>query len=259
MSVITLTTDWGQKDYYRGAVVGKLLSQNPNLQIIDISHNVASHNFMQAAYILQNAYKNFPKGSIHIIGVDSIPSDEKPHTLVLANEHYFIAADNGIFSLLFNEKDKIEKIIEIDIIQDSDYYTFPERDVFVKIALHIHDKKKIEELGDVVSKFKEALPLKPTLAHNAVSGVVIYIDAYNNAITNLSIHKLQEKLKKNFTISFGKYTITEIHDSYDDVPEGEMLALFGSNGLLQIALNKNRADKLLGLHENSVIRIDFEN
>ena len=259
MSVITLTTDWGQKDYYRAAVVGKLLSQKPNLPIIDISHNVANHNFMQAAYILQNAYKNFPKGSIHIIGVDAIPSDKKPHTLVQANGHYFIAADNGIFSLLFNEKDNIEKIILIDVIQDSDYYTFPERDVFAKVALHIHDKKDIEELGDIITKFREALPHKPTIAHNSVSGVVLYIDSYNNAITNLSLHKLQDKLNKKFTISFEKYTITEIHDSYDDVPEGEMLALFGSNGLLQIALNKDCADKLLGLRERTVIRIDFEN
>jgi S-adenosylmethionine hydrolase len=259
MSVITLTTDWGQKDYYRAAVVGKLLSQTPKLPIIDISHNVANHNFMEAAFILQNAYKSFPKGSIHIIGVDAIPSDKKPHTLVQANGHYFIAADNGIFSLLFNEKDDIEKVILIDVIQDSDYYTFPERDVFAKVALHIHAKKDIEELGDLIPKFREALPHKPTIGHNFVSGVVLYIDSYNNAITNLSLHKLQDKLNKKFTISFEKYTITEIHDSYDDVPEGEMIALFGSNGLLQIALNKDRADKLLGLKERSVIRIDFEN
>jgi S-adenosyl-L-methionine hydrolase (adenosine-forming) len=258
MQLLSLTTDWGTKDHYRASVVGKLLSNSAKLQIVDITHEIPPHNIIEAAYVLRNAYKSFPKNSIHIIAVDAIASDEKPHTLVKANGHFFIAADNGIFSLLFGSKDKIETIVEIDVIQDSDFYTFPERDVFVKVALHIEAKKDIKILGDEKSKYKEALPYKAYKEQNALRGSVLYIDNYGNAITNISINDMDEIIKRQFSISFYSYSINKIHDSYDDVPENEMLALFGSNGLLQIAINKGRAAEMLRLLKNTQIRIDFE-
>ena len=114
MSVITLTTDFGVKDHYSGSVKGALFNELGNVNIVDISHNVSPFNIIEAAYIIENAYKNFPEGSIHIIGVDSEKNPEQNHLAIKLDGHYFICADNGIMSLLSN-KINLEKIIEIKI------------------------------------------------------------------------------------------------------------------------------------------------
>jgi S-adenosylmethionine hydrolase len=140
MPIITLTSDWGHSDHYIGAVKGSILSLLPDVKIIDISHQVAPFNIEQAAFILKNCYKNFPKGTIHIIGVNTEESDKNPHTVVFINDHYFIGTDNGIFSMIFDKPPK--KIIELNIMQDSDYFTFSTRDRFVKAAIWALKEKK---------------------------------------------------------------------------------------------------------------------
>src|SRR5512138_1750299 len=145
MAIITLTSDWGLRDHYIGSVKGAILRQHPEAVIVDISHLVEPFNLNQAAFIIRNSYRSFPKGTIHILGINEEASIETPHTLVLHEGHYFIGADNGIFSLIFDEKP--EQILEIDVVQDSDYYTFPSRDVFAKVACHIAQGLPYEELG----------------------------------------------------------------------------------------------------------------
>src|SRR5512133_2364165 len=100
MAIITLTSDWGLRDHYTGSVKGAILRQLPDAVIVDISHSIQPHNLNQAAFIVRNSYRNFPEGTIHIIGVIEEASIESPHTLVVHDGHYFIGADNGIFSMI---------------------------------------------------------------------------------------------------------------------------------------------------------------
>ena len=258
MAIISITSDWGIKDHYLAAVKGSIHTHIPNAEIIDVSHNIPSFDLNQTSFIIRNSYKYFPKGSIHIIGVKSDASIKTPHTAVLYDGHYFIGADNGIFSLIFDHDP--EKIVEIDIIQDSDSFTFSTRDVFVMAAAHIAKGEPIENLGILKESLMQKMSFAPVLEKNTIKGKVIYVDTYENLITNITEATFRQQLgKKAFSIVFRTpgYIISKISKSYDDVPEGEMLALFGSGGHLEIAINLGKASSLLGVHIDDIVRIEF--
>lgn len=258
MSIITLTSDWGLKDHYSGIIKGCILSQIPDATITDISHNIPPFDIEQASFIIKNSYKYFPKNTIHIIAINTTASIKAPHLAILYDGHYFIGADNGIFSLIF--KDAPEKIIELEIFQKSDYFTFAERDIFVEAACHLAKGKPIEELGKIKDKINKKLLFEPVVDNNSIKGMVIYIDAYENAITNIT-ETLFKKIGKGrqFKILFGIETINKIHKSYSDVPKIEKTAVFNSSGLLEIAINMANASSLLGLKYKDVVKIEFEN
>ena len=140
MAIITLTTDLGLKDHYVGSIKGSILSRVPNITIVDISHQIPTYNIQDAAYIVKNAYTSFPKGSIHIIGIKAEQNSQSSHVIVFSDGHYFISADNGIFSFLDTA---IEKIIELP----ATISTFPTRDVFAVVASAMATGSKMEELG----------------------------------------------------------------------------------------------------------------
>jgi len=258
MAIITLTTDWGQKDHYIGAVKGALLSLMPDITIVDITHDIPKFDIEPASFVINNCYNNFPKGTIHIIGINTEASIETPHIVALYDGHYFIGADNGIFSLIFRTPP--EKIIELNITQDSDYFTFPTRDVFIKAAYFIIKGEKLETLGYEKKTLNEMIQIKPVIEANSIKGNVIYIDSYENVITNISEELFREIGKnKRFTISSRSgYEIDAISHAYKDVDSGEKLALFGSSGYLEIAINMGNASSLLGLKMKDSIRIDFD-
>ncbi len=257
MAIITLTSDWGSKDHYLGAVKGKILKLLPEARIIDISHNITPFNIEQAAFIIKNSYTNFPEGTIHIIAINTEESTTHPHTIVFIDGQYFIGTDTGIFSLIFNKKP--DKIIELDILQDSDYFTFSTRDRFVNAAVRLANGEDLEKLGDLKNSINQKILFEPVSEKNLIKGIVSYIDSYENLITNIS-----EKLFKQvgngraFSIFFRTNIINRINKSYNDAPEGEILAIFSSTGLLQIAINKGNASSLLGMNHKDTIRIEFE-
>ena len=162
MSIITLTTDFGTKDHFVGAIKGTIYSELPDARIVDISHHISPFNITETAYILKNAYKNFPEGSIHIVGVDSELNDENKHIALLLDNHYFICPNNGIISLLASEI-KPEKIVEINI-HDRIETSFPVMDVFVKVACHIARGGTLEVIGKIIPDFKRIIELQPTVA-----------------------------------------------------------------------------------------------
>jgi S-adenosyl-L-methionine hydrolase (adenosine-forming) len=258
MPIITLTSDWGLKDHYPGAVKGAILRQIPDAQVIDISHSIPPFDLNQAAFIIRNFYRNFPEGTIHILGINTEAGIKTPHTLVAHEGHYFIGADNGIFSLIFDEMP--EQIIDLDIIQDSDYFTFSTRDVFVKVAAHIVAGKPLNELGHAKTSVAERISFKPVVSGNLIRGKVIYIDNYENVFTNISEKLFKSEVKnRKFSIGFRSpsYQIMEISKSYNDVQEGEMLALFSTSGLLEIAINKGKASSLLGLKMDQTVTVEI--
>ncbi|MBN2745291.1 MAG: SAM-dependent chlorinase/fluorinase [Bacteroidales bacterium] len=262
MTIVTLTTDWGTKDFYLANVKGGLLKAIPQIQIVDISHQIPSFDIYQASFVLKNSYKSFPANTIHIIGVNSESSIETPHIVIFHENQYFIGADNGIFSLIFDEKPT--KIVEIDIIQESDKFTFSTKDVFVKVSQHIASGKPLDDLGFVKDSIHKLMSFEPIIESDnettSIIGKVIYIDRYENAITNIRKTLFDEVGKgRRFTISFNSFNnnIKQISQSYGDVAISEMLAVFGTNDLLEIAINQGNAGSLLGLRFDSKVRISF--
>ena len=256
MPIITLTSDWGLKDHYAGAVKGAILSKIPEATIVDISHDIPSFEIEQAAFVLRNSYKNFPDGTIHIIGINTEESDKYSHLAVKIDNQYFIGTDNGIFSLIFDKTP--EEIVELQIPQDSSFFTFSSRDRFVSAAAHLAQGKKLEELGVKKETIAEKILLKPVADKDVIKGHVMYIDSYENIITNIREPLFTEVAgSRKFTIYFRSYEIRKISSSYNDVPIGEILALFDSNNHLEIAMNQGNAAGLLGLDYKDMIRIEF--
>jgi len=253
MAIITLTTDFGLKDYYVGAVKGTIMNLAPQTQIIDITHDIATNDTLKAAYIVKNAYPDFPKNSIHIIGVASGSSPEMPYTVAYANGHYFIATDNGIFSLIFDTLP--EKIVAINTGGNS--FIFPTKDVFAKAACFLANGGKIEDMGESRTTILQKSLLNAAATGDIIKGSVIHIDNNGNAITNISKNLFETYAKnRKFEIAFSaSYIIDKISLSYNDAPEGEILALFNSSGLLEIALRDGSANNYVGLTEGKVVTI----
>ena len=185
MSIITLTTDFGFKDYFISVIKASIYKEIPNANIIDISNSISPFNHSEAAYILKNAYCAFPKKTIHIVGVDSEFSPENKHLLMRFDDHYFIGANNGIFSLLLEGR-KYDKLVEINI-HDVTVSSFPVLDVFVKVAGHLSRKGNMEVVGVKTNKLKEIVNVNPVLneAKTQLIGSVIYIDNFGNVVTNI--------------------------------------------------------------------------
>lgn len=257
MAIITLTSDWGTKDHYTAAVKGSILSRDPSISIVDISHTVGNFNLTETAFVLRNAFHHFPEGTIHIIAVNTEASVKHVHAVALYKGHYFIGADNGIFSLIFDERP--EKMFEISLAADSDYFTFSARDVFVKVACLLASGAAIETVGSPMNEYNRLVAFKPVYEENIIRGVVMYIDSFENCITNITEAAFRETGKgRRFTIYFRTDETDSIKKAYSDVAPGDIVTLFGTTGFLEIAINQGCASSLLGMQIGDSVRIDFE-
>lgn len=274
MAIITLTTDFGEKDHFAGAVKGAIYSEMLDAKIVDISHSVSPFSVPEAAYIILNAYSSFPKGTIHLIGIDSELTPETNHIAVKLDGHYFICANNGIMSMICSEITP-EKIVDINIhsnIQSS----FAVLDVFVKVACHIARGGTLEVIGKVINKIRPIKNLLPFVNDEMtqIIGSVIYIDNYGNVISNITrkffdtYHKQRkyEVLARNtkFQTIFNNYSDfidfeTPIKQRFD---LGRKMVVFNSSNYLEVSIYKGNtldgsASSLFGLKMGDTITINF--
>ena len=275
MPIITLTTDFGEKDHFVGGVKGAIYSELDSVRIVDISHSISPFHLTEAAYIIQNAYRSFPQGSIHIIGIDSGLTPENKHLAVFLDGHYFICANNGIISLLAAEINP-EKIVEINI-HDRVESNFPVLDVFVKVACHIARGGKLEVIGKTINKVKELTGIRPVVnpEGNQIIGNVIYIDNYGNVVSNITRQLFDEVGKgRKFRITARTANFDTVFQNYSDAinfdlpPEkreedGKKLALWNSGEYLELAIYKSNpttvgsASSLFGLEYRDTITVNF--
>ncbi|WP_345947893.1 MULTISPECIES: SAM-dependent chlorinase/fluorinase [unclassified Mucilaginibacter] len=258
MGIITLTTDLGDKDIYQAALKGSILKISPSVNIVDITHSVAAFNIQQAAFILKNSFYYFPEETVHLIGIDTVYSEENRFLAIRYRNHYFVGADNGIFSLIFD--DEPEEMVEINILQDLKFLHFPLSDIFVKAACHLAQGGTLNAIGLPVHSIEKRMTLQPAVERNQIRGMVIYIDSFQNVITNITkdfFNRVQQG--RRFVLYFKRNeTITHLSWHYNEVPEGEKLCLFGISDHLEIAINKGNASGLLGLNLGDSVIIDFQ-
>ena len=186
MSIITLTTDYGLKDHFVGALKGKILSEHSAAILIDISHDIDPFNTAEASYIIGASYKNFPIGTVHLIGVDAELNKENQHIAIQWNDHFFICADNGILSMLI-QKIKPQKMVAITI-HDRLPVDATDLDVFVTVACHLSKGGLLNVIGKEIDSIKQITELQPVVAadKNSIKGYIIYIDHFGNVVTNIS-------------------------------------------------------------------------
>ncbi|MCH9660359.1 MAG: SAM-dependent chlorinase/fluorinase [Bacteroidetes bacterium] len=275
MPIVTLTTDFGEKDHYVGAVKGAIYNELEAIRIVDISHAVSPFHITEAAYIIQNAYRSFPPGTIHIVGIDSELNPENRHIAVLLDGHYFICANNGLISMLTSEVHP-EKIVEINI-HDRIETNFPVLDVFVKVACHIARGGTLEVIGKSIENIKQLTGIKPVVNNeeSQIIGSVIYIDNYGNVVSNIT-KPLFEKIGKGrpFKITARTANFSKVHKHYSDainfdIPvekreeDGKKLALWNSSQYLELAIYKSNpktvgsASSLFGLAYWDTVTVNF--
>ncbi|MDC0634941.1 MAG: SAM hydrolase/SAM-dependent halogenase family protein [Flavobacteriaceae bacterium] len=275
MAIITLTTDFGMKAHFVGAVKGALLSEIKDANIVDISHNISPFNVMEAAYVIQNAFSSFPIGSIHVIGVDSELNPENSHIAMVLNGHYFVCANNGILSMICNDITP-DQIVEVNI-HDKIVGNFPVLDIFVKVAAHIARGGTLEVIGKPIDEVKPIKNITPFVGsdNNQLIGNVIFIDRYDNVITNIKKPFFETIQKgRRFEISARNHKFKTIHKHYSDIvdfripidkrnDEGRGLVVFNSSDYLEIAMYKSNkatvggASTLMGLEMMDSVTISF--
>ena len=276
MSIITLITDFGNKDHFVAKIKGEIYSNYDNAKIVDISNNVSPFNIMEAAYILENAYKSFPDKTVHIIDVDSEKTLEKKHIVMYLDNHFFISSDNGILSILCQNINP-EKIYEIIIHDELDKIDSSTK-IFSKVACHLAKGGKPELIGKEINEIKPVKNLKPFINEDSsqIISSVIYIDNFGNVITNLKKNVFDEIRKgRSFEISVRNYKFKKIYNKYTDIvnyeipidqrnDEGKGLVVFNSSDLLQISIyrsnpqNVGTASSLMGLKIYDSVTISFE-
>ncbi|WP_291106821.1 SAM hydrolase/SAM-dependent halogenase family protein [Flavobacterium sp. UBA6195] len=275
MSIITLTTDFGHKDYFVGALKGKILSEHKEAVIVDISHEIDLFNTLEASYCIEAAYHNFPKGTIHIIGVDSERVGDTQHIAMQWDDHYFICADNGILNTLIQKKIP-QKIVAITI-HDRLNTDVSDMDVFVAVACHIARGGLLNVIGKEIPSLKPVSVLTSSITDDLseIKGQIVYIDSFGNCVTNISHKQFNDTIRgRKFEIVIKNKKFSRLHKSYSDFQvsdvkqlkdlEGDFLALFNENGYLEIAIYKSNpktvgsAATLLGLHFRDTVSIKFK-
>lgn len=276
MSLVTLTTDFGYKDYFVSAIKAALLQEIPNVKIVDISHDISPFNLTEAAYILKNGYKAFPRGTLHIIGVESELTPENSQLVMAYDGHYFIGANNGILSLIL-ENQAWEKVVEINIHKNV-ISSFPVLDVFVKVAGHLSRKGALEIIGKPIHTIKEIKEVNPVINDigNQIIGSIIYIDNFGNVVTNIKKSLFLEVQKtRSFLVQTKNVKFEKIYDSYSEainynIPkenreeDGKKIALWNAAQHLELAIYKSNpmtvgsAHSLYGLHFRDSITIKFD-
>ncbi len=280
MSIITLTTDFGLKDHFVGALKGKIVSQLPNATIVDISHDIDPFNIAQASYILESAYASFPKGTVHLIGVDAELNKENIHIAIEWNDHYFIAADNGILSIL-TQKITPQKMYTITI-HDRLHLEATDLDVFVTVATHLAKGGLLNVIGKEITALKDVTHFQPSVENNSViKGCVIYIDHFGNVVTNITKKLfLEVGQSRPYELFFNakssrksKNPIKTIYPKYSDIVnnddfsssnyDGHRLAIFNEANYLELGIfrsdpnSSGSASSLFGLNYRDSVEIIF--
>ena len=275
MAIITLTTDYGNKDYSVSSLKAKLISNIDNIRIVDISHDISPFNLAEAGYVLEGAFSDFPKGTIHILSVDSELTPENRHIAIMYEGSFFIGADNGVFSLIFRDK-KPDQIVEINI--HSNYNNNISADeLFVKVASHIKRSGPLNVVGTEIENIKEITNLRPVINKeiNQILGSVIYIDNYGNVVTNIT-EKLFKEISKTrpFVINARNVKFSKIYKNYSDAidfslekkdreEDGKKIAIFNNLGYLQLCIYRSNpqtvgsASTLFGLNYRDVVSVQF--
>ncbi|MBF9255152.1 SAM-dependent chlorinase/fluorinase [Pontibacter sp. 172403-2] len=254
MAVITFTSDFGYADQYVAAVKAKILSQDLQATIVDVSHAIGPYNIAQAEYVLGSVFDEFPEGTVHLVAVDTYGSKDGKFHAARYKGHYFLLADNGLLSLLTDEEP--EMVVEIKT--DNPLMPSPVKDLLAPAAVFLAKGGNLEVLGDRTYNFRQLLNRQLRLGDHSISGHVIHVDRYGNLITNITRDSIDTIAHgRTFTIHFARETVGRIRPNYAQVNDGESCCIYNSQGRLCIGINKGRAADLLHLGFDSQVDVRF--
>jgi S-adenosyl-L-methionine hydrolase (adenosine-forming) len=237
--IITLTTDFGLSDPFVGIMKGVIFGIAPGAQIVDITHDIGSYDVVDGAFSIQSSYRYFPKGTIHVVVVDPGVGSARRPIAAAAHGQFFVAPDNGVLSGVL--EGDVYHITNRSLFLKSVSHTFHGRDIFSPVAAHLAQGTPIDSVGPrVLDYVKDQIPM-PRPGGNKVFGTVLRVDKFGNIITNLR----RKDLGHGFTIRLAGLPITDFYSSFSEAEPGQLFALEGSTGFIELALNQgSAADKL---------------
>jgi S-adenosyl-L-methionine hydrolase (adenosine-forming) len=257
--IITLTTDYGTNDHLVGTVKGVILKINPDVTIVDITHNVMPFDVLDGALAIGSAYKYFPSKTVHLVIVDPGVGTERRPLLVSGEQQFFVGPDNGVFSLVYEKEERIT----VRHVTAEHYFlnpvskTFHGRDVFAPVAAWLTKVWQTPSFGEEITEYARFSLPKPKAADGAVKGVILRVDAFGNLMTNLTPADLPEKMLKNGAIKM-QVAHKEIGKMVETFAQGEAgvpVAFLGSSGFIEIAVNKGSAAKQLGVGRGIAVTV----
>lgn len=257
MPLITLTSDLGLKDNYVALVKAEIYKNKADFDVADISHDIEKFNLMQAAYIFGNAYRYYPDGTFHLVGIRS-HSENKRLLYVEVHRQRLICIDNGFFTLLPETYDA-----KVFSLPESEFPVglFFLRDTMVKAAVQLAVPGNVEKLAKPCGDYLQSMLFQPTATSDSIVGRCIHIDSFGNVVTNITRHFFDLVRKgRKFRIILPGTQLSRIVSDYNDVPETNALALFNSFGYLEIAINRDKASQMLFSkgHIDFNITVQFE-
>lgn len=254
MAIITILSDWKQEDYYSAVVKARILSQSANTQVIDLNNNLPAFNIVLAAFLFRSTFSHFPKGTIHLLAINSVKEEDSELLIAELDGQYIIGNDTGIFSLISSDYTQIVKITNY---ADSN---FPEADIFVPLALKLQKGVALEELGEVTKEINSYRAIQATIEDNKITGTVIYKDSYGNIIVNIDKSLFYEQAKgRKFNIYLNSFhhKTTKIHEHYNEVDKRALFSIFNSIDLLEIGMRQANLSEVLNLQIGANIIVHF--
>lgn len=256
--LITLLTDFGTRDHYVASMKGAILSINPTVRIVDISHQIAPFQILEAAYTLSQAWLNFPTGTIHIVVVDPGVGSTRRPILVKAAGHIFIGPDNGVFSLVL---DRLPEYAATEITNPRYFArqpgrTFHGRDIFAPVATHLSAGAAIQEIGKRINDLHFLDSIRPLeLSPRHWTGMILSVDRYGNLITNFPSDEFPITPEKSYVLKLGGSSVCRHHPYYDAAAPGTPFMIHGSSGYLEVSLNQADAAAQLGIEAGRTVEL----
>jgi len=262
--IITLTSDFGVNDHYVGTMKGVMLSVNPQAQIVDICNGVQSYDILDGALTISQAYKYFPAETVHVVVIDPGVGTHRRPILVTGDKHIFLAPDNGVLSFVYEREERLS-VRHIT----SEYYflqpvsnTFHGRDIFAVVAGWLSKGVEVSKFGDEITDFlRFAAPKPKQVDPKIIKGVVLKVDKFGNLVTNFSerdVPQLFATPTPPFKIAVGKATVTKLARVYGEGAAGEVFAILGSMGYVEISTNRGAAAQAVLAGKGAEVTLTLE-
>lgn len=255
--IITLTTDFGESDHYIACMKGVMLQRAGDARIVDVTHAIGPHDVVHGAFILRQVFEHFPDGTIHVAVVD--PGVGTARRLIAARfeGQTILAPDNGLVSLIHRDFaiEELRELRNTRLFRQEISATFHGRDVLAPVAGHLAAGLGLENVGPVIQELEILnLDLPKLLPDGGVEGQVLYVDRFGNLITNISAGDIQPRPGgERLHVHVGPLRIGPLRATYADVNPGEIVALVGSTGMLEIAINQGNAALQLRASPGTVV------
>ena len=258
--IVTLTTDFGTSDHFVGTMKGVILGISPQTQIVDITHEIQPFEVTEGAFVIAQAYRYFPRGTVHVVVIDPGVGSTRRPILAEMDGHYFVAPDNGVLSMVFSGgKPKVRHITSEKFFLKQVSRTFHGRDIFAPVAARLAKGIQPARFGKLIEDHLRLVLAKPApRSKREWTGAVLRVDRFGNLVTNLHIDDFPQVKTHAFRLKIGRESITRLALTFTECGPGELFAIVGSSAYLEIATNQGSAAKALGCGAGAPVELKLD-